>query len=163
MAPPGARGLAAGLDELLESLQVALDAAAHEPQGVPGRLDGALRLPLAAVLTAVAVAFAGPALAKDTVKITYIAPLTGGNSANGLGGRNSADLAVKLHNADPKSKYNYELVVLDDECKPEAGVQVATKAAADKSIIAGVTHYCSVAPMSAAAKALAPVLRSRSD
>src|SRR5512133_454892 len=101
------------------------------------------RLPLAAVLVAVA-ALAGPARAKDTVKLAFIAPLTGGNSANGLGGRNSTDLAVKLHNADPKSKYNYELVVLDDECKPEAGVQVATKAAADKSIIAGVTHYCSV-------------------
>src|SRR5512146_93475 len=95
----------------------------------------------AAVLT---LALPGAARAKDTVKLTFIAPLSGGNSANGLGGRNSTDLAVKLHNADPKSKYNYELVVLDDECKPEAGVQVATKAAADKSIIAGVTHYCSV-------------------
>jgi branched-chain amino acid transport system substrate-binding protein len=101
-----------------------------------------LRLTLCAAFAVAALA--GPARAKDTVKIAFIAPLTGGNSANGLGGRNSADLAVKLHNADPKSKYNYELVVLDDECKPEAGVQVATKAAADKSIIAGVTHYCSV-------------------
>ncbi len=101
------------------------------------------RLALAAALVIVA-ALADRAQAKDTVKLAFIAPLTGGNSANGLGGRNSTDLAVKLHNADPKSKYNYELVVLDDECKPEAGVQVATKAAADKSIIAGVTHYCSV-------------------
>jgi len=99
-----------------------------------------LRLPLIALLATLA----APAGAKDAVKLTFIAPLTGGNSALGLGGRNSADLAVKLHNADPKSKYSYELVVLDDECKPEAGVQVATKAAADKSIIAGVTHYCSV-------------------
>ena len=40
------------------------------------------------------------------------------------GGRNSADLAVRLRNADAKSKYQYELVVLDDECKPDAGVQV---------------------------------------
>ncbi len=101
-----------------------------------------LRLPIAAVL--LAAAWAAPAGARDTVKLAYIAPLTGGNSANGLGGRNSADLAVKLHNADPKSKYTYELVVLDDECKPETGVQVATRAAADRSIIAGVTHYCSV-------------------
>src|SRR5712692_6548890 len=30
----------------------------------------------------------------------------------------------------------YELVVLDDECKPDTGVQVATKAVADKSIVA---------------------------
>jgi len=70
----------------------------------------------------------GAAQAKDTVKIAFVGPLTGGNSAIGLGGRNSADLAVRLRNADAKSKYHYELVVLDDECKPDAGVQVATKA-----------------------------------
>ena len=90
----------------------------------------------------------GLVAAKDTVKIAFIGPLTGGVAANGIGGRNSADLAVRLHNEDPKSKYNIELVVLDDECKPNVGVQVATKAASDKSIIAGVTHYCSAVAMS---------------
>ena len=86
--------------------------------------------------------------AKDTVKIAFIGPLTGGVAANGIGGRNSADLAVRLHNEDLKSKYKIELVVLDDECKPNVGVQVATKAASDNSIIAGVTHYCSAVAMS---------------
>jgi branched-chain amino acid transport system substrate-binding protein len=81
--------------------------------------------------------------AKKKVKVAFIGPLTGGVSANGLGGRNSAELAVKLRNADAKAKYEYELVVLDDECKPNVGVQVATKAASDKAVIAGVTHYCS--------------------
>ena len=81
--------------------------------------------------------------AKDKVKVGFSGPLTGGVSVNGLGGRNSADLAVRLLNADPKSKYEYELVVLDDECKPNVAVQVATKMAADKDIIAGATHYCS--------------------
>ena len=85
--------------------------------------------------------------AKDKVRIAFVGPLTGGNSANGLGGRNSADLAIKLRNADPKAKYEYELVVLDDECKPDTGVQVATKAGSDRSIVAGVTHYCSVVAM----------------
>jgi len=88
--------------------------------------------------------WAAPAAAKDTVKIAFIGPLTGGNSAVGIGGRNSADLAVRLRNGDPKLRYRYELVILDDECKPDTGVQVATKAGADRSIIAGVTHYCSV-------------------
>jgi len=87
---------------------------------------------------------AGPVMAKDTVEVAFIGPLTGGVSAIGVGGRNSADLAVKLRNADPKAKYHYELVVLDDECKPNAGVQVATKAAANKKIIAAATQYCSV-------------------
>jgi branched-chain amino acid transport system substrate-binding protein len=81
--------------------------------------------------------------AKDKVKVGFIGPLTGGVSVNGLGGRNSADLAVRLRNANPKAKYEYELVVLDDECKPNVAVQVATKMAADKDIIAGATHYCS--------------------
>jgi branched-chain amino acid transport system substrate-binding protein len=84
---------------------------------------------------------------KDTVKIAFIGPLTGGVSANGLGGRNSAELAVRLHNAELTSSYEYELVALDDECKPNIGVQVATKVAADKHVIAGVTHYCSAVAM----------------
>jgi branched-chain amino acid transport system substrate-binding protein len=91
----------------------------------------------------------GIAEAKDKVKVGFIGPLTGGVSVNGLGGRNSADLAVRLRNADPKAKYEYELVVLDDECKPNVAVQVATKMAADKDIIAGATHYCSVAAIAA--------------
>jgi len=84
-----------------------------------------------------------PAAAKDTVKIAFIGPLSGGNSAPGLGGRNSATLAVQQRNADANAKYAYELVTYDDECKPNVGVQVATKAASDDSIVAGVTHYCS--------------------
>ncbi len=99
---------------------------------------------IAVTLAALAFALAGgQAVAKDKVKVGFIGPLTGGVSANGLGGRNSADLAVRLHNADPKSKYEYELVVLDDECKPNVAVQVATKMAADKEVIAAATHYCS--------------------
>jgi branched-chain amino acid transport system substrate-binding protein len=87
------------------------------------------------------------ARAKDAVRIAFVGPLTGGNSAIGLGGRNSADLAVKLRNQDAKAKYQYDLVVLDDECKPDTGVQVATKAGSDRSVVAGVTHYCSVVAM----------------
>ncbi len=86
-----------------------------------------------------------PAAAKDKVKIAYIGPLTGGVAANGIGGRNSTELAVKLRNADPKAKYEYELTVLDDECKPNTAVQVATKAGADRAIIAATAHYCSAA------------------
>ena len=95
---------------------------------------------LAALFGAVSVVGAH---AKDKVKVGFIGPLTGGVSVNGIGGRNSADLAVRLRNADAKAKYEYELVVLDDECKPNVAVQVATKMAADKEIIAAATHYCS--------------------
>src|SRR5438034_9355921 len=86
---------------------------------------------------------AASAEAKDKIKVGFIGPLTGGVSVNGLGGRNSSDLAVRLRNADAKAKYDYEHVVLDDECKPNVAVQVATKMAADKEIVAAATHYCS--------------------
>ena len=90
-----------------------------------------------------------PAMAKKTVKVGFIAPLSGGVSANGLGGRNSVELAVQLRNADPNTKYHYELEILDDECKPNIGVQVATKLAADRKVIGAVTHYCSAVALSA--------------
>src|SRR2546423_14101668 len=77
-------------------------------------------------------------LAKDTVKIAWIGPLTGALSAHGIGGRNSAELAVKLQNADPAARDHSELVALDDECKPHIGVQVATRAGSDPSVIAPV-------------------------
>ncbi|MFG1399883.1 branched-chain amino acid ABC transporter substrate-binding protein [Roseixanthobacter pseudopolyaromaticivorans] len=83
------------------------------------------------------------AQAKETVKIAFIGPLTGGNSAAGLGPRNSAMLAVQQKNADPNARFEYEMTALDDECKPNVGIQVATKVAADKSIIAALPHYCS--------------------
>ncbi len=86
--------------------------------------------------------------AKELVQVGFIGPLTGGVSVNGLGGRNSADLAVRLRNADSEAKYEYELVVLDDECKTNIGVQVATKMASDRSVIAAVTHYCSAVAIS---------------
>jgi branched-chain amino acid transport system substrate-binding protein len=89
------------------------------------------------------------AAAKDKVKVAFIGPLTSGVAANGLGGRNSADLAVRLRNADAKAKYEYELVVLDDECKPNVAVQAATKAGADRSVIAAVAHYCSATAIAA--------------
>ena len=105
-----------------------------------------IRTALAALAAAAVVMGLGAGVAdaaKKKVKVVFIGPLTGGVSANGLGGRNSAELAVRLRNADAKAKYEYEIVTLDDECKPNIGVQVATKAASDKAVIAGVTHYCS--------------------
>src|SRR5262245_40599529 len=104
------------------------------------KIGQSMMVGIAAIVFAVA---AASAEAKDKVKVGFIGPLTGGVSVNGLGGRNSADLSVRLRNADPKAKYEYELVVLDDECKPNVAVQVATKMAADKDMIAGATHYCS--------------------
>ena len=108
-----------------------------------------LRLTHLAAASAAAVMVAGfalgmsPAVAKEKVTVGFIGPLSGGTSSNGIGGRNSADLAVRLRNADPNAKYEYELLVQDDECKPNIGVQAATKFGANKDMIAAATHYCS--------------------
>lgn len=104
----------------------------------------------AATVAALAMAFTvgpPPAMAKDQVTVAFIGPLSGGVSSVGLGGRNSAKLAVDLRNQDPEAKYEYELLALDDECKPNVGVQVATRAASNRDVIAGVTHYCSAVAM----------------
>jgi len=106
-----------------------------------------LKLPNVFIVLICCVFLIGCSDQPETIKITFIGPLTGGVSAGGLGGRNSADLAISLRNESPDSNYKYELVSLDDECKPNIGVQVATKAAADKNIVAGVTHYCSAVAM----------------
>ncbi|MFQ5519810.1 MAG: branched-chain amino acid ABC transporter substrate-binding protein [Candidatus Methylomirabilia bacterium] len=86
----------------------------------------------------------GRAQAKQLVKLSFIGPLSGGTASNGLGGRNSFLLAVAERNADPKTKYRYETIVLDDECKPTVGVQAALKAGSDPRVIASISHYCSV-------------------
>lgn len=88
--------------------------------------------------------------AKKTVKIAFIGPFTGGNAAMGLGGRNSFQLAIDEVNADPNTKYHYEIVNIDDECKPDVGVQAALKAASDPEIIAAASHYCSMVAISTA-------------
>lgn len=119
------------------------------------------KLGMTLLCSALAAGFTGAAGAADTVKLAFIGPLTGSNSAHGLGGRNSAELAVKLHNAKPDSKYKFELMSLDDECKPNVGVQVATRAAADKSVMVVIPHYCSavaVATVDVYARFNAPVI-----
>ena len=83
--------------------------------------------------------------AKEAVKVGFIGPLTGNAAAIGIGGRNSAELAVRLRNLDLRAKYTYKLVSLDDECKPTVAAQQAAKMAANKDIVAAVTHYCSPA------------------
>ncbi len=81
---------------------------------------------------------------KKKVVIGFLGPLTGGTASNGLGGRNSFLLALQERNADPKSKYRYEPLVLDDECKPTVAVQAALKAGSEPDLVASVSHYCSV-------------------
>src|SRR5512142_724701 len=85
---------------------------------------------------------------KKTVKISWIGPMTGGNAAPGLGGKNSFQLAVDQRNAIADSKYKYEAVFIDDECKPDVAVQAALKAASDPAVVVSISHYCSMTAIS---------------
>jgi len=87
---------------------------------------------------------------KEVVKISFLGPLTGQNAAMGTGGLNSVTLAVQEANANPDYKYTYEIVPIDDECKPEVAVQAALMAASDPEIIASVGHYCSMTAIATA-------------
>jgi branched-chain amino acid transport system substrate-binding protein len=93
---------------------------------------------------------AEPQVEKPVVKIAFLGPLTGQNAAMGTGGLNSVTLAVQEANANPDYKYTYELVPIDDECKPEVAVQAALMASSDPEIIASAGHYCSMAAISTA-------------
>ena len=85
--------------------------------------------------------------AGGTVKIGFIAPLTGGNAALGIGMKNSAELAVKQANAAGKYKNKYELVVVDDGGDPSTAVSAANKLIADKNIVAVFGHFNSGAAL----------------
>lgn len=88
-------------------------------------------------------------MAKDQVKLAYIGPLTGPLSSVGIGARNSVELAVRLRNADPAAKYEYVLESFDDECKPDVGLRVATRAASDDDVVVAFPHYCSAVAIGA--------------
>lgn len=88
----------------------------------------------------------GEARAK-TVKIGLIAPLTGDQSAIGVGIRNGVDLAIRQANESGRIP-GWEIVFdpQDDGAKPDVGAQAATKLASDR-LVAGVvgTYNSSVA------------------
>ncbi len=78
---------------------------------------------------------------QDVVKLGFIAPLTGGAAATGIGLRNSAQLAVDKANASGKYPYKFELVVVDDGGDPSTAVAAANKLIADKKIVAVGGHF----------------------
>ena len=82
-----------------------------------------------------------PAEAKKVVKIAFIGPLTGGAAGFGLGGRNSADLAIREANKSGKFPYEIKLLPVDDASDPDTGVAGAEKACADPDLVAGIGHF----------------------
>src|SRR3954463_15150770 len=93
--------------------------------------------------------------AKNTVKLSLIAPLSGDLSALGLGMKNSIDLAIKQANDAGKIKdWKIEFDPEDDTAKADVGAQVASKVASD-SAVAGVIGTLN----SSVALQVAPILQ----
>ncbi len=90
------------------------------------------RLPLAALLAG-AVLAAGPALAQDPIKLGFHAPLTGFAAADGKSARQGAELAVAQANAEGGvGGRKVELVVFDDQGKPDQAVPIANRLIGEK-------------------------------
>ncbi len=77
---------------------------------------------IAASIAAAAMTAAGPALAEYPVKVGMITTLSGGGAGLGIDVRDGFLLAVKLADAS-----NIEVVVEDDQRKPDIAVQLADK------------------------------------
>lgn len=96
-----------------------------------------------AMLVAVTLVSCGPTkpAEKQTVKIGFIGPLTGGNAAVGIGAKNSFQLKVDEILAAGDYPYNVVVVYEDDASDPATGVAAATKIASDPEVVAAATHW----------------------
>lgn len=78
---------------------------------------------------------------KQTVKIGFIGPLSGGGAAVGIGAKNSFQLKIDEVLADGTYPYNIEVIYEDDASDPATGVAAATKIASDPDVVAAATHW----------------------
>lgn len=99
-----------------------------------------------------AASFCGPANAQDIVKIGFHAPLTGFAAADGKSARQGAELAVQQTNeAGGIGGKKIELVVYDDEGKPENAIPVANKLIGQDKVVMTISGSYSGPTRAAAA------------
>lgn len=80
------------------------------------------------IFAAIAAIVSGPALAQDSIKIGFFAPITGPAAADGASAQHAVELAVKETNAAGGIKgKKVELIVYDDRLNPQEAVAVANK------------------------------------
>jgi len=80
------------------------------------------------VFAAMAALVSTPALAQDSIKIGFFAPITGPAAADGASAQHAVELAVKEVNAAGGIKgKKVELIVYDDRLNPQEAVAIANK------------------------------------
>lgn len=89
---------------------------------------------LSASVLACGLTFAGSALAKDTIALGFIGPLTGANGLQGLGARNGFQLAIDQVPDD--FPYTVKGLAEDDASKSQVGVHAAMKLVNDPDMVA---------------------------
>jgi len=88
------------------------------------------------------VAMGATAIAQTQVaKIAYVGPLTGPNTAMGIGTRNSLELAIREANAAKVLPFKLEVVSESDDSKPSTGVSAVQKLCNDQSVVAASAHW----------------------
>ncbi|MBI4842128.1 MAG: ABC transporter substrate-binding protein [candidate division NC10 bacterium] len=95
---------------------------------------------MGALLAVVTVVFlvTAPALAQETIKIGFFAPITGPAAADGASAQHAVELGVKEVNATGGIKgKKVELIVYDDRFSPQEAVAIANKLI-EKDQVAGV-------------------------
>ena len=71
---------------------------------------------------------AGPALAQETIKIGFFAPITGPAAADGASAKHAVELGVKeVNDAGGIRGKKVELIVYDDRLNPQEAVAIANK------------------------------------
>lgn len=75
------------------------------------------------------------------VKIAYVGPLTGPNTAVGIGTRNSIELAIRQANERKDLPFKVELISETDDSKPSTGVDAVKKICDDPNIVAASAHW----------------------
>ena len=91
----------------------------------------------------VATAFSASAFAADTIKIGVAGPHTGDLAPYGLPSKDAAEmLAAEVNAKGGVNGKKVELLIVDDQCKPELATNVATKLVSDGANIV-IGHVCS--------------------
>jgi branched-chain amino acid transport system substrate-binding protein len=92
-----------------------------------------------------------PALASDTIKIGVAGPYSGDLAPYGIPTKEAAEMVVKEINAKGGILgKKVQLLIQDDQCKPEIAVNVATKLVSDGAQVV-IGHICSGATRAALA------------
>ncbi|HHT63496.1 MAG: branched-chain amino acid ABC transporter substrate-binding protein [Bacillota bacterium] len=83
----------------------------------------------------------GDSEAPDVVKLGFLSPITGPNSAEGAAARNAFLMAIDAANASGEFPYTIEVIVIDDASKPEVGAAGAQQIVADEKVVAATGHW----------------------